>query len=108
MSHVYNTYQPEEPLRPKGGGGIICALRTSSVCRATVEATLRRGLNYASSETEVTTNMSSVCPGKWVLGVGAAFKVNAIEQAFTWYPIRGSTTNTTEDIGTSFKFVRLF
>ena len=42
--------------------------------------------------------MSSARPGKVALGIGSALKVNIIEQAFTWYPIRGSITNTAGNI----------
>ena len=55
-------------------------------------------LNCASSETGVTTNMSSARPGKVPLGIGSALKENIIEQAFTWHPISGSITNTTGKI----------
>ena len=52
-------------------------------------------LNCASSEMGVTANMSSARPGKVPLGIGSALKENIIEQAVTWYPIRGSITDTT-------------
>ena len=52
-------------------------------------------LNCASSETGVTANMSSAPPDKVPLGIESALKENLVEQAFTWYPIRGSITNTT-------------
>ena len=66
-------------------------------------AALRRRLRCAepdcvSSEMRVTANMSSARPGKVSLGIVSALKVNIIEQAFTWYPIRRSITNTAGQI----------
>ena len=88
--------QLEEPLRPKGGGEISAVGCAPPPCAALRRRPRCAELNCASSETGITANMSSPRPGKVPLGIGSALKENIIEQAFTWYPIRGSITNTTE------------
>ena len=95
-SHVYRT-------RPRSLRDLKEAVKSVVDCVPPPCAALRcrsrcAGLNCASSETGVSMNMSSAGSGKVVLGVGSALKVNVIEQAFTWYPIRGSITNTTEEM----------
>ena len=86
--------QTEEPPRPKGDGEISGGLRTPSVYRATAESALRRAKLCLELNEEVTANRPSARPGKVALGIGSALKANIIDQAFTWYPIRGSITNT--------------
>ena len=83
-----------EPLRPRGGGEISGRLCTPP-CAAIMRRPRCAELNCASSETGVTANMPSARPVKVPLGIGSSFKENIIEQAFTWYPIRGSIANTT-------------